>query len=256
MSRRASVVIIGGGVTGASIAFHLADAGVRDVLVLERKALASGGTGRSVGIVRQLYPTAETSRMVVRSLAVFQRFRDAVGGESGYVACGALIGVSAAMRAKLEATVILQRSVGVRAEVLEPRDLARPHEAEASWRRGGRDALLLQLSLERVVRQPQRLAGPQRGGRRRPSAEPVERDDHELTVTLLAGDQAGGPPPVFKRDGEEGAGSGWGGVGGGAHGVPGHCENVRRPKRAARWKLPLPRMGDQAMASLWPLRKL
>ena len=43
----------------------------------------------------QLYPTKETSQMVVRSLGVFQRFREAVGGESGYVACGALIGVSA-----------------------------------------------------------------------------------------------------------------------------------------------------------------
>ncbi len=61
MSRRASVVIIGGGVTGVSIAFHLAAAGVRDVLLLERRTLASGGTGRSVGIVRQLYPTRETS---------------------------------------------------------------------------------------------------------------------------------------------------------------------------------------------------
>jgi sarcosine oxidase, subunit beta len=125
VSRRASVVIVGGGVTGASIAFHLAAAGVRDVLLLERRTLASGGTGRSVGIVRQLYPTRETSQMVVRSLGVFQRFREAVGGESGYVACGALIGVSAAMRPKLEATVTLQRSVGVRAEVLEPSDLAR-----------------------------------------------------------------------------------------------------------------------------------
>ena len=125
MSRRASAVIIGGGVTGASIAFHLAASGMRDVLALERRTLASGGTGRSVGIVRQLYPTRETSQMVVRSLHVFQRFRQAVGGESGYVGCGALIGVSPAMRPKLEATVELQRAVGVRAEVLEPRDLAR-----------------------------------------------------------------------------------------------------------------------------------
>jgi len=125
VSRRASVVIVGGGVTGVSIAFHLAVAGVRDVLLLERRTLASGGTGRSVGIVRQLYPTRETSQMVVRSLGVFQRFREVVGGESGYVACGALIGVSAAMRPKLEATVALQRSVGVHAEVLEPSDLAR-----------------------------------------------------------------------------------------------------------------------------------
>jgi glycine/D-amino acid oxidase-like deaminating enzyme len=123
--RRAEVVIIGGGVSGASIAFHLASSGVRDVLVLERRSLASGGTGRSVGIVRQLYPTEATSRMVVRSLAVFQRFADAVGGDAGYVGCGALIGVSGSMRSKLEATVARQRAVGVRAEVLDPRDLTR-----------------------------------------------------------------------------------------------------------------------------------
>jgi glycine/D-amino acid oxidase-like deaminating enzyme len=125
LKRRAEVVIIGGGVTGASIAFHLVAAGIRDVLVLERRSLASGGTGHSVGIVRQLYPTEATSRMVVRSLAVFQRFADAVGGDAGYVACGALIGVSTAMRSKLEATVARQRAVGVRAEVLDPADLTR-----------------------------------------------------------------------------------------------------------------------------------
>jgi sarcosine oxidase subunit beta len=125
VNRRAEVVIIGGGVTGASIAFHLAGLGVRDVLLLERRFLAAGGTGRSVGIVRQLYPTAETSQMVVRSLAAFRGFHDAVGGESGYVGCGVVIGVSPAMRAKLEETVRLQRSFGVRAEVLEPRELAR-----------------------------------------------------------------------------------------------------------------------------------
>jgi len=125
VSRRAEVVIIGGGVTGASIAFHLVAAGVRDVLLLERRFLASGGTGRSVGIVRQLYPTPETSQMVVRSLAVFQRFGDVVGGESGYVGCGVVIGVSAAMRPRLEETVRLQRPLGVRAEIVEPGDLAR-----------------------------------------------------------------------------------------------------------------------------------
>ena len=121
MNRRADVIIIGGGVTGASIAFHLAALGARDVLLLERQFLAAGGTGRSVGIVRQLYPTPETSQMVVRSLAAFRAFRDAVGGESGYVGCGVVIGIPSAMRLKLEETINLQRRFGVRAEVLEPR---------------------------------------------------------------------------------------------------------------------------------------
>src|SRR5947208_4470790 len=61
--------------------------------------------------------------MVLRSLEVFRRIRDMVGGESGYVGCGVLIGVSAAMRPKLEETVMRQRSLGVRADVLEPADL-------------------------------------------------------------------------------------------------------------------------------------
>ena len=125
MSRTAGVVIVGGGVTGTSIAFHLAGLGVRDVLLLERNALASGGTGHSVGIVRQLYPTPETTRMVVRSLEIFRRFGEAVGGDAGYVACGCLIGVGPAMRATLEASIARQRTLGVRAEVLAPSDVAR-----------------------------------------------------------------------------------------------------------------------------------
>jgi glycine/D-amino acid oxidase-like deaminating enzyme len=125
VNRHADVIIIGGGVTGASIAFHLTSLGVRDILLLERKFLAAGGTGRSVGIVRQLYPTPETSQMVVRSLATFRRFHEIVGGESGYVGCGVAIGVSIAMRTKLEEIVRLQRRFGVQAEVLEPGELAR-----------------------------------------------------------------------------------------------------------------------------------
>jgi len=123
--RTADAVIIGGGVTGVSIAFHLAGAGVRRVLVLERNAIGSGGTGLSVGIIRQLYPTRETSEMVLRSLAVFERFGEAVGGEAGFVRTGALIGVSAAMRPTLERTLALQRGIGIRAEILEPNDVGR-----------------------------------------------------------------------------------------------------------------------------------
>jgi sarcosine oxidase, subunit beta len=125
VTRTADVVIVGGGVTGVSIAFHLVGAGVGRVLVLERRFLASGGTGRSVGIIRQLYPTPETTRMVLRSLEVYRRFDDVVGGASGYVACGALIGVSAPMRARLAATLDVQRALGVRAALLEPAEAAR-----------------------------------------------------------------------------------------------------------------------------------
>jgi sarcosine oxidase subunit beta len=123
--RTVDVVIIGGGVTGVSIALHLARLGVRRTVLLERRFLGAGGTGRSVGIIRQLYPTPETTRMVRASLDVFRGFGDAVGGHSGYVGCGVLIGVSPPMRARLQARVEQQRSLGVKAEVLDPHDLSR-----------------------------------------------------------------------------------------------------------------------------------
>jgi glycine/D-amino acid oxidase-like deaminating enzyme len=78
-----------------------------------------------VGIVRQLYPTRETSEMVLRSLAVFERFGEAVGGEAGFVRSGVLIGVSPAMRPTLERTLAVQKDVGIRAEIVDPADLAR-----------------------------------------------------------------------------------------------------------------------------------
>jgi glycine/D-amino acid oxidase-like deaminating enzyme len=125
VSRTAEAVIIGGGVTGAAIAFHLAAGGLRRVRVLERRFLAAGGTGRSVGIIRQLYPTAETTRMVRHSLEIYRNFEDTAGGPSGYVGCGALIGVSAAMRGALAATLERQRDLGVRAELLSAGEAAR-----------------------------------------------------------------------------------------------------------------------------------
>lgn len=92
---------------------------------MERRFLGSGGTGRSVGIIRQLYPTPETTQMVLRSLAVFERFGDCVGGASGFVRSGVLIGVGAAMLPALEKTLALQRGLGVRAEILDPASLRR-----------------------------------------------------------------------------------------------------------------------------------
>ena len=60
MALTTDVVIIGGGVIGASIAFHLAARGMRDVIVVEKSSVASGATGKSSACVRQHYTTAET----------------------------------------------------------------------------------------------------------------------------------------------------------------------------------------------------
>ena len=115
--RTAAVVIIGGGVTGASTAFHLTQRGIRDVVLVDKGSLASGGTGKSSACVRQHYSTAETCRMILYSLDFFQHFGERVGGEScGFRHTGYLLGVDDRMRAPMEASVALQRSVVETAE--------------------------------------------------------------------------------------------------------------------------------------------
>jgi glycine/D-amino acid oxidase-like deaminating enzyme len=122
-ARTADVVIVGGGVTGCSIAFHLAEQGVRDVLLLERRFLAAGGTGRSVGVMRQLYPTDETSRMVLHSLRVLQGFGEITGGDAGYVQCGALLAVGSGQQEALARTVEAQRALGIDTRLIGPADI-------------------------------------------------------------------------------------------------------------------------------------
>jgi len=123
-TRTAEVVIIGGGVTGASTAFHLTRRGVRDVVVVDKATLASGGTGKSSACVRQHYSTAETCRMIRYSLEFFQHFGERLGGEScGFRHTGYLLGVDNKMRAPMEASVALQRSIGIDTRLVSPTEM-------------------------------------------------------------------------------------------------------------------------------------
>ena len=128
----ADVVIIGGGVTGASTAFHLTQRGVRDVIVVDKGAIASGGTGKSSACVRQHYSTAETCRMIRYSLELFQHFAERVDGQScGFRHTGYLLGVDSRMRTPMEASVALQRSVGIDTRLVSPVEM---HELEPRLR--------------------------------------------------------------------------------------------------------------------------
>src|SRR5439155_635549 len=69
--RTADVVVIGGGVNGASTAFHLTTLGVRDVLLVERRHLAAGATGKSGALVRMHYTNDAESRLALESLKIF-----------------------------------------------------------------------------------------------------------------------------------------------------------------------------------------
>ena len=121
--RVADAIVIGGGCTGASIAYHLARRGLREVVLLEKRFLASGATGQSSGIVRQHYAYPVTARMATLCLEIFSRFDEAIGGDAGFTRTGYLALVGPDDRDALVANVAMQQGVGVRTCVLGPAEL-------------------------------------------------------------------------------------------------------------------------------------
>lgn len=92
--QRFDVIVIGAGVIGTSVAFHLAQLGARDVLVLDRLQIGAGTSTQSSGILRTHYSVPENVELAKRSWQVFAQFRDYLGDEEadcGLVRCGYLI---------------------------------------------------------------------------------------------------------------------------------------------------------------------
>jgi glycine/D-amino acid oxidase-like deaminating enzyme len=125
---RFDVIVIGAGVVGTSVAFHLAALGAKRVLLLERETIGSGTTSQSSGILRTHYSVRENVELARRSWDVFNDFAAYVGDEDascGLVKCGYLI--AAADGGKLEplrASLREQAAQGVRLEYLNRRQAA------------------------------------------------------------------------------------------------------------------------------------
>src|SRR5260370_14108350 len=124
MTSTADILIIGGGVMGTSIAYHLAQHGGNRVTLLERQALCTGTTGHSGAIVRQHYSNDFTIRMAKESLHVFQHFNERIGGESGFVTTGMLVTANEAGEAALRANVSLQQGHGVNTRLTSPQEMS------------------------------------------------------------------------------------------------------------------------------------
>ena len=70
----AEVVIVGGGALGASVAFHLAELGMTDVVLVERETIGSGSTSKAAGGIRTQFADELNIRIALRSLAEFESF--------------------------------------------------------------------------------------------------------------------------------------------------------------------------------------
>lgn len=123
MAQTADIIIVGGGVMGASIAYNLARQGAGRVVLLERRAISTGTTGHSGAIIRQHYSNEVTIRMAQESLHVFGRFNEVVGGDSGFVTTGLLVLSDQQGADALQANIELQQRLGVNTGALNLADI-------------------------------------------------------------------------------------------------------------------------------------
>ncbi|MBI3153676.1 MAG: FAD-binding oxidoreductase, partial [Chloroflexi bacterium] len=118
MTQTYDAIIIGAGVMGASLAFHLAERGLK-VAILERKVVASGATGHSSGLVRMHYDLkVECELAFISYKNYYSNWRERVGGECGFIKTGFLQISKREHEAQLCGNVVNQRSIGINTSIL------------------------------------------------------------------------------------------------------------------------------------------
>jgi sarcosine oxidase subunit beta len=123
---RADVVIVGGGVMGTSIAFHLAEAGATDVLLLERAELASGSTSRAAGGVRTQFSDELNIQIAKRSIEAFADFSRRPGWEIDLHQVGYLFALTTPEQVEtFGQSIELQNRLGVPSVLLTPDEVGR-----------------------------------------------------------------------------------------------------------------------------------
>ena len=127
---RARIVIIGGGVGGTSIAYHLAQLGERDVVLLDRNELTSGSTFHSAGLVGQLRGSVSLTRMMMDSVELYRTL------DCGWVECG---GIRLACTPEREQEVLRQvawaKTFGLPLELIGAEEAQRALPADGHRRR-------------------------------------------------------------------------------------------------------------------------
>jgi 4-methylaminobutanoate oxidase (formaldehyde-forming) len=123
VSEEVRVAIIGGGIIGSSIAYHLAKLGWKDVLVIEKGELTSGSTWHAAGLVGQLRSSRNVTRMLQHSAALYARLEAETGQATGWRQVGSLRLASSQERMQeLKRSATTARSFGLHLELLGPKE--------------------------------------------------------------------------------------------------------------------------------------
>ena len=124
MADTAAVIVLGAGVHGARLAFHLASRGVR-VTIVARAGVAAGATGRSSGLVRVYYDLLAEARLGWEAQAWFREWDQRVGGECGFTVTGFLWIEPADRLDRVRANSASHRAMGVDSTVLDADEIRR-----------------------------------------------------------------------------------------------------------------------------------
>jgi sarcosine oxidase subunit beta len=121
----ADVVIVGGGVHGASLAYHFARKRAGRVVLIEKKFIASGPTGRSTALVRRFYAMDFLTRTASAAAEIFRHWRDVIGGDGdpGFQKVGMLVIAGADEAPHLQRNALRARELGARVAVISPAEV-------------------------------------------------------------------------------------------------------------------------------------
>lgn len=123
MPETTEAIIIGAGVMGASLAYHLTRAGMTHVTVLDKKGLCGGMTAKSGALVRMHYTNEPEARMAFAAWCYFQHWQEMVGGECGFTRTGFVVTVTPDNAERLRKNVEMLQRIGVTTSVITAQEL-------------------------------------------------------------------------------------------------------------------------------------
>ena len=125
----ARVVIIGGGVIGCSVAYHLTKLGWKDVVLLERKQLTSGTTWHAAGLIAQLRATANMTKLAKYSQELYGNLEDETGVATGFKRCGSItVALTEERKEEIYRQAAMARAFGVAVEEISPAEVKAKYE--------------------------------------------------------------------------------------------------------------------------------
>jgi len=131
LPKSADVVILGAGVVGTSIAFHLAKRRVGKIVVIDKDHVGRGGSGRSSALIRMHYSFPAEVELALISLRMFQNWQEVVGAPGDFRRTGFVRIVHPNETARLRLNVEMQTRLGATVELIDKHQL---HELESDWK--------------------------------------------------------------------------------------------------------------------------